>query len=124
MTHNGKSRTIEYVEQKELHIEILLKLKKKTSLHCSLFTSITLHLHSQMSNGSEDSALYVDGAAKANITRLHKATPPLTGTFDAAIYGSVAEGNFHRHASFSRAVCHLVLTGSYYTGLNGFYEGN
>ncbi|XP_075907773.1 fibrocystin-L-like [Nelusetta ayraudi] len=46
----------------------------------------------EMSNGSEDTASYVDGATKANITRLHRATPPLTGTFDAEIYGSGVEG--------------------------------
>lgn len=53
-----------------------------------------------MSNGSEDTASYVDGAATANITRLHRATPPLTGTFGAEIYGSGVEGSSHRHALF------------------------
>lgn len=50
-----------------------------------------------MSNGTEDMAVYTDGGATVNITRLHRATPPLNGTFDVEIYGSRVEGRSHRH---------------------------
>lgn len=56
---------------------------------------------SQMSHGSESTASYVDGATTANITQLDKATPPLTGTFSAGIYGSVAEGRTSDNLLFS-----------------------
>ena len=46
-----------------------------------------------MSNSSEDSAEFSEGAANVSITRPHRATPPLNGTFDAEIYGGRAEGN-------------------------------
>lgn len=45
----------------------------------------------QMTNSSEDMTEFTDGAAAATITRLHKATPPLNGTFDLEIYGSHVE---------------------------------
>lgn len=96
-----------------------------------------------MSHGSEDTASYVDGATTANITRLDKATPPLTGTFSAEIYGGVAEGSAHRPPFVFTLTemqskktssdlwltpnmlnCHLVLTGSYYSALNGIYGSN
>lgn len=38
-------------------------------------------------------AEYVDGATTVNITRLHRATPPLQGTFDVEIFGDRAEGS-------------------------------
>ncbi|XP_050924319.1 LOW QUALITY PROTEIN: PKHD1 like 1, tandem duplicate 1 [Lates calcarifer] len=46
----------------------------------------------QMSNSSEDMAEFSEGAATVSITRPHRATPPLTGTFDVEIYGGRAEG--------------------------------
>lgn len=89
-----------------------------------------------MSNGSEDTASYVDGAATANITRLHRATPPLTGTFGAEIYRSGVEGSSHRHALFllrrkiaPSAVFHhkakslqWPLTDTWYTSLSSNFD--
>uniref|UniRef100_A0A8C4EZ61 PKHD1 like 1, tandem duplicate 2 n=1 Tax=Dicentrarchus labrax TaxID=13489 RepID=A0A8C4EZ61_DICLA len=46
----------------------------------------------QMSNSSEDMAEFREGAATVTITRPHRATPPLNGTFDVEIYGGRAEG--------------------------------
>ncbi|XP_044191170.1 PKHD1 like 1, tandem duplicate 1 [Thunnus albacares] len=46
----------------------------------------------QMSNSSEDMAEFREGAATVTITRPHKATPPLNGTFDVEIYGDRVEG--------------------------------
>ncbi|XP_034748677.1 fibrocystin-L-like [Etheostoma cragini] len=46
----------------------------------------------QMSNSSEDMLMYSEGAATINITRPHRATPPLNGTFDVEIYGGRAKG--------------------------------
>ncbi|XP_030597029.1 PKHD1 like 1, tandem duplicate 1 [Archocentrus centrarchus] len=46
----------------------------------------------QMSNSSEDMAEFTEGAATVTITRPHRASPPLNGTFDAEIYGGRAEG--------------------------------
>jgi len=43
-------------------------------------------------NGSEDTAEFREGGATVTITRLHRATPPLTGTFDVEINGDRAEG--------------------------------
>lgn len=46
----------------------------------------------QMSNSSEDTAEFSEGAATVTIARRHRATPPLRGTFDVEIYGDRAEG--------------------------------
>ncbi|XP_059206673.1 fibrocystin-L-like isoform X1 [Centropristis striata] len=46
----------------------------------------------QMSDSSEDAASFRDGSANVSITRPHRATPPLNGTFDVEIYGGRAEG--------------------------------
>ncbi|XP_038580507.1 PKHD1 like 1, tandem duplicate 1 [Micropterus salmoides] len=46
----------------------------------------------QMSNNSEDTAEFREGAATVTIIRPHRATPPLNGTFNVEIYGSRAEG--------------------------------
>lgn len=46
-----------------------------------------------MLNSSDDMALYMEGATAVNITRLHRATPPLQGTFDVEIFGGRAEGS-------------------------------
>ncbi|KAM9839131.1 PKHD1 like 1, tandem duplicate 1 [Aulostomus maculatus] len=46
----------------------------------------------QMANSSEDMAKFQEGAATVTVTRLHKATPPLNGTFDVEVYGGHAEG--------------------------------
>ncbi|XP_036949440.1 PKHD1 like 1, tandem duplicate 1 isoform X2 [Acanthopagrus latus] len=46
----------------------------------------------QMSNSSEDMAEYRDGGAIATVARPHRATPPLTGTFDVEFENSRAEG--------------------------------
>lgn len=87
-----------------------------------------------MSNGTEDMAVYTDRGATINVTRLHRATPPLNGTFDVEIYGSRVEGSSHRHnacfsalqwpktSEFQHACCCLVLTGHNYYGLNGGNE--
>nr|XP_046273956.1 PKHD1 like 1, tandem duplicate 1 [Scatophagus argus] len=46
----------------------------------------------QMSNSSEDMTEYSEGAATVTVTRPHRATPPLNGSFDVEIYGGRAEG--------------------------------
>ncbi|KAM9340526.1 fibrocystin-L-like [Symphorus nematophorus] len=46
----------------------------------------------QMSNSSEDMAEFREGAAKVTISRSHRASRPLNGTFDLEIYGGRAEG--------------------------------
>ncbi|KAM8840499.1 PKHD1 like 1, tandem duplicate 1 isoform 3-T3 [Spinachia spinachia] len=45
-----------------------------------------------MSYSREDTSEFRDGAATVSITRPHRATPPLNGTFDVEIYGGRAEG--------------------------------
>lgn len=40
-------------------------------------------------------AEYMDGATTVNVTRLHRATPPLQGTFDVEIFGGRAEGSYN-----------------------------
>lgn len=47
----------------------------------------------KMSHSSEDLAVFSEGAATVIITRPHRATPPLNGTFDVEIYGGRAEGS-------------------------------
>lgn len=42
-----------------------------------------------MLNSGDDMVEYKEGV---NITRLHRATPPLQGTFDVEIFGGRAEG--------------------------------
>lgn len=42
-------------------------------------------------------AEYTDGATTVNVTRLHRATPPLQGTFDVEIFGGRAEGSCNPH---------------------------
>ncbi|XP_037651430.1 PKHD1 like 1, tandem duplicate 1 [Sebastes umbrosus] len=46
----------------------------------------------QMSNSSKDMAEFSEGAASVSITRPHRASPPLNGTFDVESYGGRAEG--------------------------------
>ncbi|XP_056273684.1 fibrocystin-L-like [Pseudoliparis swirei] len=46
----------------------------------------------QMSNSSEDAAEFWGGGATVNVTRPHRATAPLSGTFDVESYGGRAEG--------------------------------
>ncbi|XP_068431576.1 PKHD1 like 1, tandem duplicate 1 [Clinocottus analis] len=46
----------------------------------------------QMSNSSEDAAAYRAGAAAVSVSRPHRATAPLNGTFAVEIYGGRAEG--------------------------------
>ena len=46
----------------------------------------------KVSNHSEDTVEYKEGAATVTVTRLDRATPPLNGTFDVEIYGGRAEG--------------------------------
>lgn len=64
-----------------------------------------------MSDSSEDMAEYTQGAATVNITRLHRATPRLNGTFDVEIYGGRAEGSSGRHT-----VCNICI--QYVTTVN------
>ncbi|KAM7384668.1 hypothetical protein PAMA_011835 [Pampus argenteus] len=65
---------------------------KATPVDCG-FGFPLLHVSfMQMSNSSEDMAEFTDGAANVVITRPHRATPPLNGTFDVEIYGGRAEG--------------------------------
>lgn len=42
-------------------------------------------------------AEYMDGATTVNITRLHRATPPLQGTFDVEIFGGRADGSYNTY---------------------------
>ncbi|TKS89105.1 Fibrocystin-L Polycystic kidney and hepatic disease 1-like protein 1 [Collichthys lucidus] len=46
----------------------------------------------QVSSSSEDMTEFKAGAATVTVTRPHRATPPLNGTFDVEIYGGRAEG--------------------------------
>lgn len=46
-----------------------------------------------MLNSSDDMAEYMEGATTVNITRLHRATPPLQGTFNVEIFGGQAQGS-------------------------------
>lgn len=79
-------------EQIVLSNSVSLRVKKTHSVFFS---------GSKMSDNSEDTASYVDGPTVANITRLDKATPPLSGTFSAGIYGGVAEGSAQIRICFS-----------------------
>uniref|UniRef100_A0A8D3DR72 PKHD1 like 1, tandem duplicate 2 n=1 Tax=Scophthalmus maximus TaxID=52904 RepID=A0A8D3DR72_SCOMX len=66
-----------------------------TQLEHSLSFLILFFLHfqsSQLSNSSEDVAEFREGAATVTVTRPHRATPPLNGTFDVEIFGGRAEG--------------------------------
>uniref|UniRef100_A0A3B5MPJ0 G8 domain-containing protein n=1 Tax=Xiphophorus couchianus TaxID=32473 RepID=A0A3B5MPJ0_9TELE len=56
--------------------------------------SVTKHqpTASQMSNSSEDVTEFVSGGATVTVTRPHRATPPLSGTFDVEMYSGRAEG--------------------------------
>lgn len=56
-----------------------------------IFSLSTVHL--KVTNSSEDMAAFGEGAATVTITRPHRATPPLNGTFDVQIYGGRAEGS-------------------------------
>ncbi|KAG5842965.1 hypothetical protein ANANG_G00183390 [Anguilla anguilla] len=46
----------------------------------------------QVSNRSQDTALFREGGADVTVTRAQRASPPLSGTFDAEIYGERVEG--------------------------------
>ncbi|KAI3358131.1 hypothetical protein L3Q82_003134 [Scortum barcoo] len=46
----------------------------------------------QVVNSSEDTAEFMEGAATVTITRPHRASPPLNGTFDVEMHGDRAEG--------------------------------
>lgn len=45
-------------------------------------------------------AEYMEGATTVNVTRLHKATPPLQGTFDVEIFGGQAKGSYNRNTFY------------------------
>ncbi|XP_024153621.1 PKHD1 like 1, tandem duplicate 1 isoform X2 [Oryzias melastigma] len=45
-----------------------------------------------MSNSSKDTAEFMEGGATVTITRPHRASPPLNGTFDVEIFGGRATG--------------------------------
>uniref|UniRef100_A0A8D0AJK6 PKHD1 like 1 n=1 Tax=Sander lucioperca TaxID=283035 RepID=A0A8D0AJK6_SANLU len=65
---------------------------KATPLECAFDFPLIGVGFLEMSNSSEDMAEYREGAATVSITRPHRATPPLNGTFDVGIYGGRAEG--------------------------------
>ncbi|KAJ0054901.1 hypothetical protein NL108_007111 [Boleophthalmus pectinirostris] len=46
----------------------------------------------QKTKSEEDMGTFSDGTAKVTVTRPHKATPPLNGTFDVEMYGGRVEG--------------------------------
>ncbi|XP_061110160.1 fibrocystin-L-like isoform X2 [Conger conger] len=46
----------------------------------------------QVSHSSEDTALFSEGGANVTVTRVRKASPPMSGTFDVEIYGKLIEG--------------------------------
>ncbi|KAM3595703.1 uncharacterized protein V6R79_001361 [Siganus canaliculatus] len=46
----------------------------------------------QVTNQSDDMVEFREGSAVVTVTRPHRATPPLNGTFDVEIYGGRAEG--------------------------------
>ncbi|XP_030003200.1 fibrocystin-L-like [Sphaeramia orbicularis] len=45
----------------------------------------------QLNDSGEDTREFVQGGANVTVTRLHRATPPLNGTFDVIAYGGRAE---------------------------------
>ncbi|XP_069372727.1 PKHD1 like 1, tandem duplicate 1 [Paralichthys olivaceus] len=65
---------------------------KATPVECAFDFQMLEVAFLQMSNSSEDTAEFREGAANVTITRLHRASPPLNGTFDVEIYGGRAEG--------------------------------
>ncbi|XP_053190049.1 fibrocystin-L-like [Scomber japonicus] len=66
---------------------------KATPVECGFgFPLLEICFLQKMSNSSEDMAEFKEGAATATITRAHRATPPLNGTFDVEIFGGRAEG--------------------------------
>ncbi|XP_076610974.1 PKHD1 like 1, tandem duplicate 1 [Chaetodon auriga] len=64
---------------------------KATPVECAFGFPLLAVGFLQMSNSSEDTAEFREGAATVTITRPHRATPPLNGTFDLEIYGGRAE---------------------------------
>ncbi|XP_056153970.1 fibrocystin-L-like [Lampris incognitus] len=66
---------------------------KATPQHCaSGFPLLDIGFLQVMSNSTEDMAEFREGATTVTITRPHRATPPLNGTFDVEIYGGRVEG--------------------------------
>lgn len=63
-----------------------------------------------MLNSSDDMALYMEGATAVNITRLHRATPPLQGTFDVEIFGGRAEGSYNTYITVYTSTHITVMT--------------
>ncbi|MEQ2207471.1 hypothetical protein XENOCAPTIV_012908, partial [Xenoophorus captivus] len=63
-----------------------------TPLDCAFDFPLMEISFMQMTNSSEDRAEFVNRAAAVTVTRPHRATPPLSGTFDVEIYGGRAEG--------------------------------
>ncbi|XP_057684607.1 fibrocystin-L-like [Corythoichthys intestinalis] len=45
-----------------------------------------------MTNSSEDMREFQEGEAKLTVSRTHRATPPVTGTFDVGMHGQLIEG--------------------------------
>ncbi|KAM4540003.1 PKHD1 like 1, tandem duplicate 1 [Odontesthes bonariensis] len=65
---------------------------KATPLECAFGFPLLDAGFFQPFNISEDAAEFRGGGATVTITRLRRATPPLSGTFDVEIYGDRAEG--------------------------------
>ncbi|XP_043994771.1 fibrocystin-L-like isoform X2 [Gambusia affinis] len=63
-----------------------------TPLDCAFDFPLMEISFMQMSNSSEDVAEFVSGGATVTVTRPHRATPPLSGTFDVEVSSGQAEG--------------------------------
>uniref|UniRef100_A0A3B5MVU8 G8 domain-containing protein n=1 Tax=Xiphophorus couchianus TaxID=32473 RepID=A0A3B5MVU8_9TELE len=63
-----------------------------TPLDCAFDFPLMEISFMQMSNSSEDVTEFVSGGATVTVTRPHRATPPLSGTFDVEMYSGRAEG--------------------------------
>ena len=71
-----------------------------------------------MSNSSKDMAEYRDGGAIATVARPHRATPPLTGTFDVEFENSRAEGIPNRRVYVCIVTNMSFLAGGMIVSLN------
>uniref|UniRef100_A0A3Q2YMV4 PKHD1 like 1, tandem duplicate 1 n=1 Tax=Hippocampus comes TaxID=109280 RepID=A0A3Q2YMV4_HIPCM len=63
-----------------------------TPLDCTFgFPLIDVGFLQKMSNSSEDMSEFQEGAARITVTRIHKATPAINGTFDVEMHGQRIE---------------------------------
>ncbi|KAG7457780.1 hypothetical protein MATL_G00230750 [Megalops atlanticus] len=56
------------------------------------FPLMAVRFLQKVSNDSEDMAVFGEGGAGVTVTRVQRASPPLSGTFDVEVYGKRIEG--------------------------------